>query len=1378
MATLNNSATYRGYRRQALYVLWRLVTDAASLSQIYQPEGDEDLAVFSAEGKLVEATQVKDYSSPLTLSDFKPGSADGFFARMHRRVAAHPQCKIAIASFGPIGTELAAALKAPGSQRTSVASKLNAQNRSIPLPECETLLARLSDQIIHPDERTLTADIRRTLAPTIAGVHGDTALELLLFAIFDASEQQRPITRQTLLQRVEQVGAYLAALRNHSTEWSVSIGPLQSRAVNADERTALRASYRIGAQATWDHILADVDTVRPARLDEIHNLFRTNQAVVIRGASGQGKSTLALRYMRDFAADGLRFYVRFLDGREHAVRIANALRNHIAALALRAIVIVDLAPSDSGWVELVKDLAVAGIKVLVTVREEDFHRAGVASRDVLFGEVGLDSISRAEARDIYDSLTQSGTDPVHVDFDEAWSRFTAGDNGPLLEFTHIVSEGRTLASTIDAQITRLQHEASHARTVITPRHLKLLALAAIANEAECRVPLLALCQAADLDPLTRPLSVLEDEYLLKTVTERADTLVVPLHSVRSRAIVSALFHDGAEGWLDLAIECLPLVVDADLERFLLFAFLRRPQASHGLEVALRSVPLRTWTQAASISRALLWLGISRYETENQNSLDAAIKEHGDSVLVTSDIYVASDASANELLRQTIADVIKVDRAKLPTVTLTEKPRAFDPFSSWASTALPPAYPLAAASDWSGLGDVAFWLGSRGINCPLANAVLAVLPDTIPDGLRIGEVAQFVSGRFAMGDRAFTRWLDQHYSTLSSRFVAETGSIAVLANDDGSLTVLFQVSLTKSPASEDGKAYDLHSQAMGRIHLLHQLFPQFHTLKSQGIGVDVLAFLLPNDETRKAIPVSNLASPRKAQANRMLRNLIAYRLQRARSWSDYADAVFRLRRNACDAFRGLHRGWAKFLEHHKIVASDFQKMPGLELTRLQATRIHMFPQTAVDEWGFVSEDNDQDTDQRDSRAIRLLGSIRRFDDWRRTWREYETAVGHVARRAVDLSLIHLGNKNFGLSAPAESQEARLAIVNLAAAWKSLRELQLGFRRWFGRYVSEQKLDELERHEVSTFGHLWPVAFALVHEPNAGVDGVSRLKVTVSQRRLEFLRGISSEVGQALGTTERVTVRAEPYRLDRKSCLTVVCDHDALAAVDVKRADVLQALWRASRLRAWRPFEATPLEIEWTDILVVHTVRGKAVASAGASVSLQALFGAEERFDVKPHHTLPVPVGLDELGVAMWESPAVKKILEFQASVVSFLLAAGRFESIVQAAGEYALNDEAIAIALESWSTESSRLRREAAQLCDEVALIVSRDRHEEGTAGGPIDHVLAELTGISSRWLMTNSSDVVWTPTAFMAWANEIGSRPDAINVLTTELIDLVIANQA
>ena len=1375
MATVSASATYRGFRKQALYALWRLLTDEDASQRVYQPEGDEDLAIFDLNNRLLQVVQVKDHSAPLTLSEFKHDSADGFFARMHRRLTTHPDCEVWIASFGQIGPELAGAFAAPGPPRTTVAKKLAAKSASIPAAAFENLVARLQGRTVRPNESVLRNDIQSALAPTMAGAHGDTALELLLFWIFGASEQQRPLTRTELLQQIERVGAYLSALRDHATEWNVSIGPLRDKQVSEPERDALRASYRLGAQATWEHILADVDSVRAERLNEVHEQFRGRQAVVIRGASGQGKSTLAFRYMRDFAADGLRFYVRFVEGRAHAIRIAHALRNHIAALGLRAVVIIDLAPSDSGWMELVKDLTNVGINVLVTVREEDFHRAGVASRDVPLGEVALDSITRQEAEDIFNSLVRLGAATPHLDFGEAWSRFTTGDAGPLLEFTHLVTEGETLTKKIEGQVARLQQEALEPGRPITVRHLKLLALAAIANEAECRVSLQALCAESHLDPLTRPLAVLEDEYLLKTVSGGSETLVAALHSVRSKAIVAALLHDSPESWIDLAIECLPLIVDADLERFLLVAFSRRQQFSHSLEAALYHLQLRSWTHAASVLRALLWEGINRYEQENHERLAAFVAQHGEASLFTSDLYVASDSDVAGLLRRTFAEILKTDEDKLPAVQLTDKRRVFDSFRQWATQISPPLSPLTRHSDWIGVGDVAFWVGSRGIQGPLADAARAVLPDSIPEDVRISEVAEFVSGRYAMGQPAFVEWLESHREALSSRFVAETDSIAVTTDDQGSVTVLFPVRITEDGSTPNSDAHDFHAQALTRVNLLRQLFPRASTIKSQGVGTDVLSFLLPNDETVKSIPAEKLTSPREAHLNGTFRNLISYRLLRAASWSEYAEVVFRFRRSACDAFRGLHRGWGRFLEHHKIQASDFAKMPGLELSRLQASRIHMFPRTSVDEWGFVSEDNNKDRRPLEAALEpRVQGNIQRFAEWRKVWRDYESAVGQVSHRAVETSILHLAKKNFDGDAPAESQAGRLTVVNLASAWKALRGLQAHFRRWFVRYVAEDRLSQLEQHEDATFRHLWPVTYAVIYTPEAGANGASSLEADLRDRRREFLRSLGRELTDTVGPDVTVSILEDAYKLEEKSCLTVVCDHTALASAERLKADIVRALWRAARVRAWAPFEATPLEVEWSHILVVHTVRGKAVANAGSFVSIVVLFGSESEMDVKAHHLIPMPVNVADFDVATWELPALSKVLAFQASSVLFILAALRFWSIAQAALTHNLSEGGLQTALASWSSEATKLRQKAARDYEDLVTVIGMLRTAPGVINDDIDGRLKELDKLCRQLLMLDTPDVTWTLESFVAWAEPLITHPDAVTALTTEIIDVSI----
>ena len=73
MTTYNDdpTATYRGYRRQTLYCLYRLFDTGLANDCKIQPEGQEDLAILDENGEIIEIAQVKDYSDDLVLSDFK-----------------------------------------------------------------------------------------------------------------------------------------------------------------------------------------------------------------------------------------------------------------------------------------------------------------------------------------------------------------------------------------------------------------------------------------------------------------------------------------------------------------------------------------------------------------------------------------------------------------------------------------------------------------------------------------------------------------------------------------------------------------------------------------------------------------------------------------------------------------------------------------------------------------------------------------------------------------------------------------------------------------------------------------------------------------------------------------------------------------------------------------------------------------------------------------------------------------------------------------------------------------------------------------------------------------------------------------------------------
>ena len=117
----NATYTYRGFRLQALYAIYKIFTSPHSYT--FQPEGAEDLAIFN-NTKLIEAIQVKSGNNSLHLNNFK----NSFFERLVLLQSTNPNISIHIVMFGHIGVELKNACNTNGVERQKVINKLLCRN--------------------------------------------------------------------------------------------------------------------------------------------------------------------------------------------------------------------------------------------------------------------------------------------------------------------------------------------------------------------------------------------------------------------------------------------------------------------------------------------------------------------------------------------------------------------------------------------------------------------------------------------------------------------------------------------------------------------------------------------------------------------------------------------------------------------------------------------------------------------------------------------------------------------------------------------------------------------------------------------------------------------------------------------------------------------------------------------------------------------------------------------------------------------------------------------------------------------------------------------------------------------------------------------------
>jgi ABC-type cobalamin/Fe3+-siderophores transport system ATPase subunit len=166
----------------------------------------------------------------------------------------------------------------------------------------------------------------------------------------------------------------VAARAAFHDEWYTTVIPLEDKTLSPQERETLQARFTEGQAAVYDHIVADLDVHRPTLYARARTALTNHDTVVLRGASGQGKSTLAYRICFEFAPSDWRFAIdsRHLNSPSHASRVAFAIAEFKKALDVDLVIVVEAAPGDTNWVSMVDDLQRAQVgKVIVTVREED-----------------------------------------------------------------------------------------------------------------------------------------------------------------------------------------------------------------------------------------------------------------------------------------------------------------------------------------------------------------------------------------------------------------------------------------------------------------------------------------------------------------------------------------------------------------------------------------------------------------------------------------------------------------------------------------------------------------------------------------------------------------------------------------------------------------------------------------------------------------------------------------------------------------------------------------------------------------------------------------------------------------------------------------------
>ena len=368
------SSAWEGFQRQTIYICSRI---AEGVKANYLPETVEDLAVIFPDESL-ELVQVKSISNDFTLSVLKPNKEDSFFRHIFHFYKLGIRVIPKIVVFGKLGAEMANFASGDVSSKNAIAKKLSNY-----FPDQADFVSYLLETLIveECEEDALKDCVYRNLGDFFeASVAPDMVFRELTTKVEECSRSRGSIDGDWLISASRQIAQKAAALRGCANQYGITIQPLSniaSESLGSEDQL----NYRLGVSARLSHIINGFDVARPRLFMAIERAFTRSRIVLVRGASGQGKSTACYRYLYD---KGLfwSFSISSVMDEKDANEIAACLRGLSEETHEPVYAYIDGA-TGRGWSSLANEInnSVPNVRLLVSIREEDLNESPAAEWD-------------------------------------------------------------------------------------------------------------------------------------------------------------------------------------------------------------------------------------------------------------------------------------------------------------------------------------------------------------------------------------------------------------------------------------------------------------------------------------------------------------------------------------------------------------------------------------------------------------------------------------------------------------------------------------------------------------------------------------------------------------------------------------------------------------------------------------------------------------------------------------------------------------------------------------------------------------------------------------------------------------------------------------
>lgn len=1068
----------KGYRKQFLYTLYRILNDRDN-NLVFQPEGlFEDLDIKNNKGEYIETIQIKSTQGTLNFSDLF-SSKDSFFKRA-KTAANNENITIKLVCFGKLSEEL--------KDRSFARIKKKLQRKGFSDSQIDKICSKYSYEEV--SEVELREEILSIIKSIELFSNPEVTIDLLLFWLYQIAEKQLSVTTRDFVKQLNLIGKYLNARVDFNASFGNVIQPLELKEFSHENIELYKEGFYYGVSAKFEHILAGVDIERTDKLLEVQTAFSKSNIVFIHGASGQGKSTLAYRFIKNNLSQFSAFELKLSSSSTDVLRAVNSLEELCKGLKFPVLLYIDVLPQYTFWGELVKELYdKANISLLITIRQEDWNSLAV-EHHYNFADVEL-NFNKNEAQLLYSHLSKHKPDLKFVDFEESWRHI--GEHSPLLEYVYLITQGETLKSRLKQQIRRIQEKVESKST----KDIEILRFVCLADSLNARVNYKNIVAKLDISNATYYIDFFQKEYLIQLSDNKQ--FLIGLHSVRSKIISEILFDDDIYSDKFSYIDrLLGFIHENDLHTFLLNAFDINYNINQCI-FSLSKISFNTWTGYLYTLKALIWKGIYDYIFQKNTEYFDALY---DSFKVGWFIFLKTDFSGLRK-EESIINLIKTfPNDEVTKTSILEKFNSinnqFSPkediykyCKDWVQDGTEFSGQSKGNKDWENLGELVFWCGELNLN-PKINI-------TFDDIFKYFEASQSVYpiSSLLLGLKHFNYLSETEIIQLEELFVQttrETYNIAEFELSKENVNTKYFFSLLEDESEKIEEKLSKNSfneRSMEIQNLLRKAFSGRKHFEIRGYGYNVFNIDIP-DATFKSMPIENLPLSYLTQLNALIINLYNYKL-RVNTWKDYVEKLIEERKAYLEALLLLKKGIILYFKNNKVGIDFFINHEKIIKDKISGNE-NPFPKCAVDKWGYQAETIKKETKEinlsteSNEQLNYVLTKLERLkssqDDYFRTSSNFI----NQSFTAITNTIQKLLNPEFE---PENDNINNVSEINLFDSLVHLLTYHEEFKTHFSKFGKQHELNSLEKSETNTLFELISLWKAFLYSPYRSNKNASRM-----------------------------------------------------------------------------------------------------------------------------------------------------------------------------------------------------------------------------------------------------------------------------------------------